>query len=275
MPLPRQGQYIARTTIMFAVSASHARAWGFGRMASVDNPKASKATKYGFLNAILYMAPASSADGTFNLCANAGSCVALCLGRESGQAAIRKAGQENPVTMARAKRAIAFMRDRVEFMAEVERDVARLSALATRMNLVLCYRFNGSTDIGYGVLRQLIEGNPHVLFIDYTKNPGKMAQYLAGRFAPNYHVTFSLDRGTASVASNERLALRFLAQGGNVTVVSTAPRPESWQGFPTVDGDTHDIRTPDMDGRGRWIWLTPKGLKARRDESGFVVRLAA
>jgi hypothetical protein len=128
MPLPRQGQYIARTTIMFAVSASHARAWGFGRMASVDNPKASKATKYGFLNAILYMAPASSADGTFNLCANAGSCVALCLGRESGQAAIRKAGQE---------------------------------------------------------------------------------------------------------------------------------------------------RTPYMDGRGKWIWLTPKGNKARRDESGFVVRLAA
>lgn len=257
---------------MYAVTAAHARAWGFGRMASVNNPKASKATKYGYLNAILYMAPADSADGTFNLCANAGSCKALCLGRESGRAAIRKEGTENAATTARAKRAIAFMRDRAAFMDEAARDVAKLSILATRQGLSLCYRFNGSTDIGYGVLRPLIEANPHVLFIDYTKNPSKMAQYLAGRFAPNYHVTFSLDRGTESVASNERLALRFLAQGGNVTVVSTAPRPVEWQGYPTVDGDQHDIRTPDMDGRGNWIWLTPKGHKAMCDTSGFVVR---
>lgn len=37
--------------------AEHARQWGFATLASIDNPKASKATAYGFLNAILYMAP--------------------------------------------------------------------------------------------------------------------------------------------------------------------------------------------------------------------------
>ena len=131
---------------MYAVTAAHARAWGFGRMASVNNPKASKATKYGYLNAILYMAPADSADGTFafNLCANAGGCKALCLGRRSGQAAIREGRVENAVTTARAKHAIAFMRDRAAFMDEAARDVARLSILATKQGLSLCYHFNGS-----------------------------------------------------------------------------------------------------------------------------------
>jgi len=45
------------------VTAEHARQWGFKTLASVDNPKASKATKFGFLNAILYMAPADRGRG--------------------------------------------------------------------------------------------------------------------------------------------------------------------------------------------------------------------
>jgi hypothetical protein len=39
------------------MTAEHARQWGFATLASIDNPKASKATAYGPLNAILYMAP--------------------------------------------------------------------------------------------------------------------------------------------------------------------------------------------------------------------------
>ena len=43
------------------IRSDDAQRWGFSVMASIDNPKASKATAYGYLNAILYMAPSDSA----------------------------------------------------------------------------------------------------------------------------------------------------------------------------------------------------------------------
>jgi len=85
----------------------------------------------------------------------------------------------------------------------------------------------------------------------------------------NYSVTFSRD------THNERLADRFLSQGGNVAVVFGSGRPDTWHGFAVIDGDKHDIRTPAMDGRGVVIGLTPKGAKAKRETKGFIVRDAA
>ena len=49
-------------------------------------------------------------------------------------------------------------------------------------------------------------------------------------------------------------------------------RPSRFLGCPVIDGDAHDIRTPQMDGRGVVIGLTPKGRKAKVDQSGFIVR---
>jgi hypothetical protein len=248
------------------VSPADAQRWGFKTLASVDNPKASKATKFGFLNAILYMSPAETA-GVGNLCPWSGACAALCLGTESGQASMRKEGEDNNVTLARKGRARAFMRDRAAFVQQIVRDIKRLHGIATGLGLKLCYRFNGSTDVA--VPRWLIELFPYVTFIDYTKSPNRMAEYLAGKFPKNYSLTFSRD------VHNERLAERFLGQQGNVAVVFGIERPATWRGFPVVDGDKHDVRTPDMDGRGVVIGLTPKGAKAKRDQSGFIVRTAA
>jgi hypothetical protein len=124
-----------------------ARRWGFSVMASIDNPKASKATAYGYLNAILYLAPSNSA-GVGNLCPHSGACVELCLGEHSGQAAIpRSDGKINPVILARQARARAYMKERAAFLAYVQADIARLQRIAHRLGLKLCYRFNGSTDV--------------------------------------------------------------------------------------------------------------------------------
>jgi hypothetical protein len=254
------------------ISKADAARWGFTTMASVDNPKASKAFDYGYLNGILYMAPADSA-GEFNLCPFAGSCKALCLGMESGQAQIRKEGEDNSTTLARKARAKAYMAEREAFLRYVVIDITRLRRIARQLSLKLCYRFNGSTDVG--VPRWLLEMFPDVTFIDYTKNPNKMSQYLQGKFPANYHVTFSYDAGTATVPSNEMLARRFLAMGGNVAVVFGNGAPAEWRGHKVVSGDAHDIRIPELDGKGVVIGLTPKGNKAKRDTSGFVVREAA
>jgi len=247
------------------LTAADRREWQFHTMASIDNPKASKATAYGYLNAILYMAPAESA-GVGNLCPHAGACKALCLGLESGQAAIRREGEDNPVTLARKARARMFMQRRTTFWQYVVKDIRRLRRMASRARLKLCYRVNGSSDIGVPIW--LLEMFPRVTFIDYTKNPNKMAQYLAGRFPANYFVTFSRD------THNERLAERFIGQGGNVAIVGNvdAIASDILRLAPRVDGDKHDIRTPELDGRGVVVALTPKGHKAKTDTSGFVVR---
>jgi hypothetical protein len=248
------------------VTPADAKRWGFKTLASIDNPKASKATAYGYLNAILYMAPSDSA-GVGNLCAHSGACKDPCLGLESGQAAMRKEGEDNNVTLARKARARAYMTDRAAFLAYIQIDIMRLVRIAHRLGLRLVYRFNGSTDVSLPTW--LCELFPDVVFVDYTKNPNRMAAYLAGKLPANYSLTFSRD------IHNERLAERFLSQGGNVAVVFGIERPASWRGFPVVDGDKHDIRTPFMDGRGVVIGLTPKGTKAKRDMSGFIVREAA
>jgi hypothetical protein len=249
------------------IPPADAQRWGFKTLASVDNPKASKATKFGFLNAILYMAPADSA-GVGDLCPFKGACVDLCLGEHSGQAAIpRSDGKINPVILARRARARAYMLDREAFLQCVVDDIMRLRRIAAKLGLKLCYRFNGSTDVSIPLW--LLNMFPNVTFIDYTKNPNKMAQYLAGKFPANYSVTFSRD------IHNERLAERFLAQGGNVAVVFGEGRPATWHGYPVIDGDQHDIRIPAFDGRGVVVGLTPKGHKAKRSTSGFIVRQAA
>lgn len=49
--------------------------------------------------------------------------------------------------------------------------------------------------------------------------------------------------------------------------------PAEWNGMRVIDGDEHDLRH--LDPRGVIVGLTPKGRKAKRDTSGFVVRLAA
>jgi len=242
--------------------------YGFSTMASVDNPKASKAFEYGWLNGILYMAPSDTA-GVGDLCVFAGACKALCLGEHSGQASMRKEGQDNNVTLARKARAKMYQRSRQAFLAYVHKDVARLARIARKLGLKLCYRFNGSTDVG--VPLALILAFPDVTFIDYTKNPNRMMQYLQGKLPANYHMTFSRD------VHNERLAERFLQLGGNVAVVGDIDSIASdiLRSAPRVNGDAHDIRIPELDGRGKVIVLTPKGHKAARDTSGFVLKAAA
>ena len=70
-----------------------------------------------------------------------------------------------------------------------------------------------------------------------------------------------------------RPAIELLARGINVAVVFRKALPETWQGFQVINGDLHDLRHLDPRGEiGTVIGLAPKGRKAKRDTSGFVVR---
>src|SRR6516164_10957425 len=124
------------------------------RIFSTDSSKAIKASAFGYLNAIHYMAPADVA-GVGNLCpmASAG-CKALCLGLTSGQAGIvkdldSKTDQGNACRKSRNDKARRFMKDRTNYMSDVVRSIEAMQRKAKRLGKKLCIRMNGSTDISW------------------------------------------------------------------------------------------------------------------------------
>ena len=244
----------------------------FTKMFSVDNPKAIMAIKYGHLNAINYMAPdesASTEDLKFSLCSHASpGCIALCLGKYSGQAAI-VADLENGINATRASRiakAQWFMTDRRAFMAEMTHHVELLIPRAQRLKLILVIRPNGSTDVGFEYVRtdngqSLPIRFPTTQFVDYTKN---LKRLLSLARPANYHLTFSLSE------TNRGDALAALAAGFNVAVVFGDGMPDKYFGHDVIDGTQHDLRH--LDPSPVIVGLDPKGAKAKHDTTGFVVR---
>ena len=243
----------------------------FDRLLSVDSAKAEKAVKYGFLNGIHYMAPASTSG--VNLCPSATQgCIALCLGKYSGQAGM-VADQENGTNSVRESRiakAQLFMRDRQTYMRHLERQIVRLVAKAAKESLTPCVRLNGSTDISFermaylgsdGRRITLLARFPDVQFVDYTKIASRM-----GNAPRNLSLTFSRSE------SNEAQCLDLLAKGHNVAIVFAHGLPVSrdWNGYRVIDGDKHDLRH--LDPKGVIVGLSPKGRKAKADMSGFVLR---
>lgn len=241
----------------------------FNRLLSVDSAKAAKATGYGYLNGIHYMAPHSTA-GVGNLCQSASvGCMLHCLGKYSGQASM-VADLENGTNRVRESRiakARLFMAERETYLLQLERQIARLVAKAAKEGLKPCVRLNGSTDIAfermrYGADRKtLLERFPDVQFVDYTKISSRL-----GKGPANLSLTFSRSE------INEAECLAALAAGHNVAVIFGHGLPATWHGYDVISGDLHDLRHLDPKAaRGYVIGLTPKGAKAKRDTSGFVL----
>ena len=232
----------------------------FPRFFSTDNPKAVKAQALGWFNAINYMAPASSA-GVGNLCPHASAgCIALCLGQHSGAAALYPA-----VMRSRIAKAQWFMADRQAFLNEMARHIAGARRAARKARLRLCVRLNGATDIAWErVAPDVFKSNPRVQFVDYTKSVNRALAHARGQLPPNYHLTFSRSE------TNEADCRRVLEVGGSVAVVFAGRFPSTYLGAPVIDGDKSDLRH--LDPRGVVVALSPKGRRAQRDTSGFVVR---
>jgi len=236
----------------------------FKRFLSMDNPKAIKAVGYGYLNAINYMAPHKS-GGKFNLCSHASlGCIMLCLGEHSGQAAMSEKVRDS-----RKRKAQYFMTERKAFMVEFVAHIEKAQAQAHKEGLKLVIRPNGSSDIPFeGVacerngkaFRNLMEAFPDVQFVDYTKNPNRFKKPLPA----NYSLTFSRSE------TNEADCDALLSNGFNVAVVFSGSLPDSYLNRKVISGDEHDLRH--LDPKGVVIGLTPKGSRAKKDASGFVVR---
>jgi hypothetical protein len=245
-----------------------------GTILSVDNDaKTIKGREYGVLTGIVYMAPANVSG--YEVCPKrTRGCSAACL-FTAGQ------GRFPNVKQGRLRRTYTWLFRRPEFFQMLVHEIRLANKKAIREGLHLAIRLNGTSDIRYENHPVVLEDGsqyPHIFsvfegtgiqFYDYTKRIDlERASVLAD--IPNYHLTFSRAETTASQQDTE-LALSL---GMNVTVVFRNELPPTWNGYPVIDGNRHDIRFWDTlknAGGPVVVGLPAKGPKGKADQSGFVV----
>jgi hypothetical protein len=71
--------------------------------------------------------------------------------------------------------------------------------------------------------------------------------------------------------TNQKIAQGLLKRGINVAAVFANGLPENYLGATVLNGDEHDLRHTDKQG-GFIVGLSPKGHRAKKDKSGFVIR---
>jgi len=223
--------------------------------------KTRKGERFGYLTAILYMAPERSVEG-HNLCPMAGpaGCAQVCL-NTAGR------GNMNSVQRARLNRSQYFIEAQSKFVDQLVSEIESLKRRAARKNMELVVRLNGTSDILWERIRaqragqsydNLMSAFPDIQFYDYTKRPGRCVP-------ENYHLTFSYSEHTPEF---RQIAEREHSQGRSIAVVFRNQVPSTWRDHRVVNGDETDLRF--LDSAGSVIGLRAKG-RARHDQLGLVV----
>ena len=216
--------------------------------------KTEKSRSVGVLTRILYFTPGL-------LCpAATPACLRACLGHSSGRMMLPSS------RVARDRRSAFYLERPGEFLKRLGAELTLFLAEAHHVSLQPAARLNGTSDVPWELLHpDIFESFPDIQFFDYTKIRSRMRAFLSGASWPkNYHLTFSLDQSTRT------LARRFLSQGGTVAAVFWPFVPSSWLECPVIDGDRHDARF--LDPKGSVVGLLAKGA-ARVDLEGFTVRI--
>jgi hypothetical protein len=214
------------------------------------NPKLAKNIAQGYLTAGLSLAPANESGS--NVCpAHSKGCAAACL-YWSGR------GRMMQTRIARIAKTHLWVDEPDVFLALLKGDLAWLKREARRRELKAACRLNVTSDISWETC-DVVEQFPEIQFYDYTKRRDRNVPQ------GNYHLTFSRSE------SNGTLVIPTLETGRNVSIVFHPDLPDSYRGYPVIDGDLHDCRF--LDPRPVIVGLRAKGPKAKADTSGFVVHI--
>jgi len=246
----KEARIIARS---YGVSAK-----GFPALLSKpdSNPKILKNMKLGIMTAPLHLAPARISG--FNTCADSTeACRKLCLNDHAGNPAFFVGKRR-----ARLAKTILFFENRAVFMVLLFADIAWLARKSKKQGLLAGTRLNATSDIFHEVFA--LNGVTPIQWAiindvepyDYTKN-------FKRALAQPYHLTFSYN-GHNDVDSGI-----ILANGGTVAVVFGDGLPDSFLGYPVLNGDESDWRPGDKP--GHIVGLKAKGLARYDRDSGFVV----
>lgn len=226
------------------------------------NAKTEKSAKTGALVASHQMSPATESVeyGGVNMCAEASAgCIGACL---------KNAGMNVMPTHVRARvnKALWWLREPDPYHAQFNKEVQAHKRKAERLGLEPWVRPNTLTDRPMFAIRTARE-NPSVYFYDYTKRL-KWWQKHKNKRPDNYFIVLSRSE------SNHERWLRMMQTGEWVgAVVFDGPIPDTYLGFPVVDGTKDDSvwLSPPGTIRGLQLIGTNKAKQAAR-ESGFAVK---
>lgn len=219
------------------------------KLLSTANTKTLKSLDKGYLTYILHLAPYNLSG--VNVCPKASQgCAASCLNL-SGMGIFKN------VQLARLNKTKMYLNQRDEFIAQLKKEIVAAQRKAKKLNLKLCIRLNGTSDIVWEKVTDILQSFPEVQFYDYTK----IAKRFLFKLPENYHLTFSL------AEDNENDAMMVLRNGGNVAAVFREKLPETYMGFNVINGDESDLRFTDS--TNVIVGLLAKG-KAKKDTTGFV-----
>ena len=238
------------------------------KLLSTGNPKVLKGLKQGFNTYILHLAPANLSG--YETCPKrTAGCTAACLNTAGRGGMFKKGENTNAIQKARIRKTKMFFENRVQFMADLVKDIELAIKQSAKKDLVPVFRLNGTSDLAFekyevvrnGVLyRNIFAAFPETQFYDYTKVLGRKVNEVK-----NYQLTFSAADG------NDADVVKAIAQGYNIATVfgikKTLPMPDTYMGLPVFNGDESDLRF--LDPKGVVVGLYAKG-KAKKDESGFV-----
>jgi hypothetical protein len=229
-----------------------------------SDSKTIKGEVFGYYTGMMYLAPANE-SGEMNTCPNASNgCKAACL-YNSGLAGVFPKIKE-----ARIKKTKFFVDNRSGFMETLVNDINKLVAMSKRDKMTPACRLNGSSDLAWESIKingkNLMEHFPDVQFYDYSKSISRMMRFLKGNFPKNYYLTFSRSE------DNYESCRKVLRNGGNVAAVFLKNLPEKFMGKTVIVGDDSDLRFNDL--KNVIVGLTEKGSKAKKDKSGFVIKVA-
>jgi hypothetical protein len=214
---------------------------------TVANPKTTKGLGYGYVTAILHLAPANY--GGYTTCHRFKQCATSCLYHQGR-------GRFTTTQNARIRKTKELFETPNTFFMGLHSDISGLQyRLRGRDNPKLCVRLNGTSDILWEDMkvtpyegRTIFDEFPHVEFYDYTKY--KWGTRTAWNDMPmNYHLTYSYD-GTEEDVAN---AMEVLENGWNVNVIHTETsynnnlariskgQKHAW-GYPMFDNELNDLR---------------------------------
>jgi ribosomal protein S18 len=206
---------------------------------------------------ILYLAP-SNIIGTHNLCPMASDgCKKACL-YSAGR------GKFSNVQHSRINKAKFWAYDREAFYIQLANELMNIFDKSLKTGQKYAIRLNGTSDIDHLHLLKKYSGidflDPFyssLLFYDYTKNINHIKKYIN----TSYKITFSRSE------INDDQVNHVLNSGGNVAVVFKQ-LPETYKGYPVINGDLTDLRY--FDPKNVVIGLIAKG-EAKKDKSNFVI----
>jgi hypothetical protein len=229
------------------------------KLLSTSNTKIIKGEGKGYKTYILHLAPANLSG--YEVCPKrTAGCTAACLNLSGHGGMIPKGQTTNRVQQARIRRTKYFFEDRTNFMMDLAADIARAIKQAAKQGLTPVFRLNGTSDLSWEKYEVGNSGNnifnffPDVQFYDYTAVLGRKVKDIN-----NYHLTFSRKE------SNDADVAKALAAGMNVAAVYDKI-PEGM-----YSADETDLRF--LDGKQGMMGLKVKGWRAKKDYSGFVIRI--